>query len=1126
MNEMLDKFDSASDGQLLEKEHFLEPEVSPSPERFEVKDSGSGMGVEGAPESSSPETRPYPALDEVPPSIGASNGGELLTADTFQGGERALASPLGVCAPTDHDVDLPEVGMNAVTSDDEKSAAKSDGRGSKFGPASPDVASHDVASQDVASHDGCKQLPVVASDVSGPARDVGVVSLDTATSDDECDDPPVLALLPRRGSSNGVACSDESGDASDASPKPSGRDFADEAASSDDERQSASVAVDGNEKADTDSTPKRPKDQKVQRKSAQRAASELQQIYSTSQRMARENKMALPYHEPAKLSLKAFLDQMRSKPSPEQLQQPAQGHVEEQALPLEGQPSVRSAEGDTPGTSAPFPQPNEDLQDSKEAFEVDHASTKQEGGSADGSATCLSAESATGCVRFSTPLLGRHRRNVLALAGNLTPCLSKDPVIVLGNEDGPSGVARLLDRLVKHAKANPGKAKEQPKASVTPNVGLFEETSIPKSGPGQLVALREQLLRKVRQERHRSRQERFQQKQFYDEEALPPGADSRSDDPLAALGDEEEEEILSDVESASSDDNDGADTSDEEEVVASRKKSRRINPVLEDDDDEDIPSPKKNEGRPQKVHDVEDDSDDGFLELPAFDDADDEDEPSASGAQESRSQLEDDLKDPLGAGGVASAASALSPERADKSFQSDEPLVFSPLTGLLSVRRKLPSQTASQDVLTPASDALPATPPRSAIKEAPSLPLSPLVSVDSASVTPLRKSLSGRFERPWAAEPSQDMDELVGLCSGSFGARNGASEAGDTGSQFGDKAHLASATDPENDDVDDVEGDGEDANARDEAEDEGEHDDQGQDEDEDEDGEEDNEEEDEEEEIGITESRAKKRSLRDFFEDEAELSGSDVGSDGEEGEEDEEGVLADLIAAEDDKEDSSKLREEIGRFHFKQLLDEDKRELKIYQELLLEDGDLHSDGTGRQRRFRWRNNESGDDGEAQNSDAEDGDPQAEPVVDASWQLERLERQRWLQDQADAEKAAEASARAARLSEQDSSSNFPLARMQESRLSKREGAKTPAVCGSFLKLGTSVLDRIANRIKVAARAEKDGLVTTKNFVFGTTDDKPQKKRLSSSQPGQGPAVKKPKMEVSEEPSTLSSIFNFL
>lgn len=125
-----------------------------------------------------------------------------------------------------------------------------------------------------------------------------------------------------------------------------------------------------------------------------------------------------------------------------------------------GSKSVRSTEAKTPGTSAPFPQPNEDLQDAKEAFEVDHASTKQEGGLADGGATGLSAESATSCVRFSTPLLGRHRRDVLALAGNLTPRLSKDPVIVLGNDDGPGGVARLLDRLVKHAKVNPGKAKE------------------------------------------------------------------------------------------------------------------------------------------------------------------------------------------------------------------------------------------------------------------------------------------------------------------------------------------------------------------------------------------------------------------------------------------------------------------------------------------------------------------------------------------------------------------------------------------------------------------------------------------------------------------------------------------
>lgn len=37
------------------------------------------------------------------------------------------------------------------------------------------------------------------------------------------------------------------------------------------------------------------------------------------------------------------------------------------------------------------------------------------------------------------------------------------------------------------------------------------------------------------------------------------------------------------------------------------------------------------------------------------------------------------------------------------------------------------------------------------------------------------------------------------------------------------------------------------------------------------------------------------------------------------------------------------------------MLDEDKRRLLLYQERYLADGDLHSDGPGRARRFRWKN---------------------------------------------------------------------------------------------------------------------------------------------------------------------------
>jgi len=36
-------------------------------------------------------------------------------------------------------------------------------------------------------------------------------------------------------------------------------------------------------------------------------------------------------------------------------------------------------------------------------------------------------------------------------------------------------------------------------------------------------------------------------------------------------------------------------------------------------------------------------------------------------------------------------------------------------------------------------------------------------------------------------------------------------------------------------------------------------------------------------------------------------------------------------------------------------MDEDDREIRLLQEQFLPDGDLHSDGIGRMRRFRWNN---------------------------------------------------------------------------------------------------------------------------------------------------------------------------
>lgn len=120
------------------------------------------------------------------------------------------------------------------------------------------------------------------------------------------------------------------------------------------------------------------------------------------------------------------------------------------------------------------------------------------------------------------------------------------------------------------------------------------------------------------------------------------------------------------------------------------------------------------------------------------------------------------------------------------------------------------------------------------------------------------------------------------------------------------------------------------------------------------------------------------------MEEEAELSGSDVGSedeyDGEDLNEYEEEIIDEELPNE------AELGNQIQKFHMsvplsvalwvcsvpwlwdrtwanlslslcyrKAMLDDDKRQLRLYQERYLLDGDLHSDGPGRTRRFRWKN---------------------------------------------------------------------------------------------------------------------------------------------------------------------------
>ena len=146
--------------------------------------------------------------------------------------------------------------------------------------------------------------------------------------------------------------------------------------------------------------------------------------------------------------------------------------------------------------------------------------------------------------------------------------------------------------------------------------------------------------------------------------------------------------------------------------------------------------------------------------------------------------------------------------------------------------------------------------------------------------------------------------------------------------------------------------------------------------------------------------KSKKGGLRkEFVEEEAELSGDSNDELNISEDEDERGLNRLMLEEGDmDEEcaDEDELRDQVGKLHHRALLDQDQREVRLFQEAFLEDGELHSDNA-RTRKFRWKDTDDDAELERRSSDDEGANVSGENLQDEKWRVERLEREKWLKE---------------------------------------------------------------------------------------------------------------------------------